>query len=114
MFGHVIANAFPIWLPLFSSVAVPVRSVICGIGVHEVGEGGNGSKRKDAAYMSLSPGKGHQQAARNTRNLDNNQKNHYNDLKGGDEDFDMQNDIAPSDMSKSNENPSDRKSRDYQ
>jgi len=66
-------------------------------------EGGNGSKRKDAAYMSLSPGKGHQQAARNTRNLDNTKKDHYGEIKGGaDEDFDMQNDIAPSDMSNSN------------
>lgn len=64
-------------------------------------EGGSGSKRKDAAYMGLSPGKGYQTASRNQRNLDATKPDHYKNLDGGAEDFDMQHEIAPSDMSKS-------------
>ena len=40
----------------------------------------------DAAYMGLSPGKGHQSDARNKRNLQANKEGHYKDL--GDDDVD--------------------------
>ena len=43
-------------------------------------EGGSGSKRTDAAYMGLSPGKGHESDARNKRNLQANADGHYGNL----------------------------------
>ena len=39
-----------------------------------------GQGQADAAYMGLSPQKGHQSDARNKRNLQANQENHYADL----------------------------------
>lgn len=43
-------------------------------------EAGNGAEKTDAAYMGLSPGKGHQTDARNKRNLNTGKDAHYMDL----------------------------------
>ena len=52
-------------------------------------EGGNGARAKDANYMAVSPGKGHQSYSRNSRNLQAQEKNHYKNVDGDDKDYQM-------------------------
>ena len=49
----------------------------------------NGTAEENAGYMGLSPGKGHQGGARNSRNLQATKKAHYNNL-GDDGEFEAE------------------------